>query len=398
MSIELIQGNDRFAATEWLRQRVAGFADPSGGLNVERFDSTRFSFADWQNAVLSPPFLGPARLVVTDGVLSCGDFPADTAARMAAVLPGLPPTTEAVIVEVGDGPALAATNPVVAYVKANLPGAVRTFALPDKNPTAPMAAFVARQAEQRGNPIQPAAAQMLVELVGAQPAQLDSEVEKLSLYVGPGEAITTEAVRTLVPDTHELMVWDLMNAVAGGKTAVALGLLHSVLRQAQRPATRRGGRGRARAGGDGPADGGDEAAGRDARATSGRARSATGDRLGILALLARQLRHVLLTKAAMAERAGVQGAVNAINRCEQAAGGKAVGEWQVRGSRGRGGYLDQARRFDEGRLLAAYRALLEAELLLKSEAVDEDLILDLLIGELSGGPPVAWSQLAPARR
>jgi DNA polymerase III subunit delta len=79
------------------------------------------------------------------------------------------------------------------------------------------------------------AAHLLVEKVGTDLRSLDSELNKLSLYVDPEPAITAAHVARAVPGTAETEVWRLTEAIMLRQREKAVQYLEAVLREADHP-------------------------------------------------------------------------------------------------------------------------------------------------------------------
>jgi len=84
-------------------------------------------------------------------------------------------------------------------------------------------------AAQRGKKIARDAAELLVELVGADLAALDGEIEKLATYVGRTETITAEDVSSLVAATAAPAAFAMTDALVAGDAAAALKALDGML-------------------------------------------------------------------------------------------------------------------------------------------------------------------------
>jgi len=79
------------------------------------------------------------------------------------------------------------------------------------------------------------AAEALVELIGDDLAQLDGELSKLALYVGPGKPVTAGEVETVVGRRRGESPWDLPRRLLGGDTAGAQILLDRLLAAGENP-------------------------------------------------------------------------------------------------------------------------------------------------------------------
>ncbi len=94
-------------------------------------------------------------------------------------------------------------------------------------------AEIERALRALGLTAEPGAMERLAQLVGNETRTLHAEVEKLAVYLHPETVVTEEAVREIVAATRELVVWDLCDAVAEGKTRDAVGLLRQLLAQGE---------------------------------------------------------------------------------------------------------------------------------------------------------------------
>lgn len=112
----------------------------------------------------------------------------------------------------------------------------RSFQLPAIWDGSGQVELVQRTAQELGLKLQPDAAQALSDAIGSDSARLASELEKLSLYAGAGQAITAQAVDALIGSqaTNALQVGD---ALLAGQPAAAVALV-DVLLAANEPALR----------------------------------------------------------------------------------------------------------------------------------------------------------------
>lgn len=78
-------------------------------------------------------------------------------------------------------------------------------------------------------------AERLVDAAGDDTRRLQAEIEKLSLYCHPRTRVEESDVKAICHGTREMVVWDLCDAVAEGRTVEALRLLKALLHQNERP-------------------------------------------------------------------------------------------------------------------------------------------------------------------
>ncbi|MFZ4763696.1 MAG: DNA polymerase III subunit delta [Roseimicrobium sp.] len=95
--------------------------------------------------------------------------------------------------------------------------------------------IVQRRARELGVSFDDDAVEMLVQLAGEDTRQLDSEVEKLSLYLGERTRVTADDVRLLVPLNRAGVVFELGNAIGKRDLRRALELVRTLVYQGQSP-------------------------------------------------------------------------------------------------------------------------------------------------------------------
>lgn len=78
------------------------------------------------------------------------------------------------------------------------------------------------EAQRLGFRLDPAAARMLVERMGANPVRLRNELERLALWAGEGGEVDAAALAEMISDTSEAAVWSLSDALIEGNAPAAL--------------------------------------------------------------------------------------------------------------------------------------------------------------------------------
>ncbi len=355
----LFHGTDEFSAREAL---AALRSSGDFGYNQDVFKGAETALADLIATCETFPFLSEQRLVVLEGLPkrtsrkakeaaqtahTAGDQPSapaegndqtepqnairkkgnaskkgrqagtDAAAflhGLAEFLPRLPETTTLVIL--ADEP-LEASHPLVQAAKHN--GTVRQFTPPAG---AALERWIAERAKKRGNSITPEAIKMLALYAGHDLRLLASELEKLSIYAGPGQPIDATTVRLLTPVAQQARIFDLTDALARQERAQALHILHELLNQGEAP-------------------------------------------LGLTAFIGSQVRSLLLVKDL--SRHGL--------RAPQIAEMAGLNPYVVTKT------LPLVRRFSFAQLKAAYRAVLGVDNALKRSRMPAELALDLLVIE-----------------
>lgn len=74
---------------------------------------------------------------------------------------------------------------------------------------------------------------LLTDAVGGDASRLAAEMEKLSLFAGPGGKVTIEAIRQLVPNASQTTIFELVNALGRKNRAAALRSLDLLVRDGE---------------------------------------------------------------------------------------------------------------------------------------------------------------------
>jgi DNA polymerase-3 subunit delta len=94
--------------------------------------------------------------------------------------------------------------------------------------------FIEREVSERSARIAPETADLLAELAGPELAPIVDAVERLTLFVGPGNEITEDAIAECVVRLRPSTVWELVGAVGRRDLGAALRALDEVYDPADR--------------------------------------------------------------------------------------------------------------------------------------------------------------------
>ncbi|MCD6570008.1 MAG: DNA polymerase III subunit delta [Deltaproteobacteria bacterium] len=87
-----------------------------------------------------------------------------------------------------------------------------------------LVSWITHRVKSCGKKIDTSAAYLLMEIAGANTGSLSAEIEKLCLYVGPSEAITSADVEKLVTRSHETSIFTFRDALFDKKKAALIRL------------------------------------------------------------------------------------------------------------------------------------------------------------------------------
>ncbi|WP_433927362.1 DNA polymerase III subunit delta [Sorangium cellulosum] len=85
--------------------------------------------------------------------------------------------------------------------------------------------FITTMAREKGNPIAGDVAEQLAELAGPELGYVVDAIERLSLYVGPKQPITEDAIAQVVIRVRQSTVWELIDALGRRRLDRALAAL-----------------------------------------------------------------------------------------------------------------------------------------------------------------------------
>jgi DNA polymerase-3 subunit delta len=150
------------------------------------------------------------RYLLADGVERWRDRQLEAVASAVAALP--PDLTLVLIARAKAPPKL------VKAVKA-AKGEIHQFEAPKARE---MPRVLVAEAQGLGFRLEPAAARLLVDRMGANPVRLRQELERLALWAGEGGEVRAADVEAMIADTSEAAVWSLSDALLERDAAAAL--------------------------------------------------------------------------------------------------------------------------------------------------------------------------------
>ncbi len=213
----VLAGTDGFLRDAYKREiisHVLSGADPQ--LCVSTFDATA-ELAEVLDELRTAPFLAPIRVVI---ISDADAFISAYRDRLEAYLDA-PSASGVLVISVASWPG----NTRLAKLAGKI-GEVRDCTSPKARN---LPGWLKKAFGKRGKKIKPVAAAMLVECIGEDLSALDSEVEKLSAYVGQRETVERTDVAALVTATAGPAAFSLSRALADGNLPAALKILDGML-------------------------------------------------------------------------------------------------------------------------------------------------------------------------
>ena len=213
-ALYLIGGTDE-AKIDATRGRLRARAEREGGAAaLEVFEPGEGRGMPDHGALLAAipamSLMESRRYLLADGVERWRDKQLEP---VLAALAALPPDLTVVFISRGKAPAK-----LTKAVKA-ADGEIHEFEAPKARE---MPRQLVAEAQRRGFRLDPAAARLLVERMGANPVRLANELDRLALWAGEGGEVGLAALEAMVADTQEAAVWTLSDALLDGDAAAAL--------------------------------------------------------------------------------------------------------------------------------------------------------------------------------
>ena len=224
-SLYLIGGTDE-AKIDATRSRLRARAEREGGsAALEVFEPGEGRGMPDHEALLAAipamSLMESRRYLLADGVERWRDRQLDPVARRLGTLP---PDLTVVLIARGKAPAK-----LTKAVKA-ADGEIHEFEAPKARE---MPRRLVGEAQQLGFRLDPAAARLLVERMGASPVRLANELARLALWAGEGGEVAAADLEAMVVDTQEAAVWTLSDALLEGDPAAALRVAERLIAQGE---------------------------------------------------------------------------------------------------------------------------------------------------------------------
>ena len=221
----LIAGSDG-AKIDETRSRLRARAENEGGAAaLEVFEPSEGRGAPDHEALLAAiPAMSlteSRRYLLADGVERWRDKQLEA---VAAALGALPPDLTIVLIARDKAPAK-----LTKAVKA-ADGEVHEFEAPKARE---MPRVLVGEAQRLGFELEPAAARILVDRMGANPQRLRLELERLALWAGEGGEVGAADLDEMIADTSEAAVWALSDALLERDAAAALAIAERLISQGE---------------------------------------------------------------------------------------------------------------------------------------------------------------------
>jgi len=224
-AVTLLAGRETILRDEHLRRiRTALFKNPSAAqLDQHWFDASRQTLMEILAAAQTPPFSAPKRLVVIDGVEAFKD------ADRKMLLPALKnPSPHAVWV------LITAEKNIRRGFLGQVAAVAKVHSCETPYREAEIRDWLRKQFGRWGKTADFKAVAVILELIGKDLTQLAAAAEQLAVFTGERKAVTVGDAEALLGESAERNVFDLYDALKGGRPEVAWKILRRLKTQGKR--------------------------------------------------------------------------------------------------------------------------------------------------------------------
>lgn len=172
-------------------------------------------------AIPAMSLMDSRRYLLADGVERWRDRQLDA---VAVAIGELPPDLTLVLIARAKAPAKLAKAVKAAQ------GEIHEFEAPKARE---LPRVLVADARRLGFRLEPAAARLLVDRMGASPLRLQHELERLALWAGEGGEVIAADLEAMVTDTSEAVVWSLSDALLERDAAGALRIAERLIDQGE---------------------------------------------------------------------------------------------------------------------------------------------------------------------
>jgi DNA polymerase III delta subunit len=224
-ALYLIAGTDG-SKIDATRARLRARAEREGGTSsLQAFEPGEGRGAPDHEALLAAiPAMSlteSRRYLLADGVERWGSRQLEA---VTAAVEGLPPDLTLVLIARGKAP------PALARAVKRAKGEVHEFDAPKARA---MPRALVGDAKRLGFRLEPTAARLLVDRMGANPVRLSQELQRLALWAGSDGEVTAADLEAMVADTSETAVWALSDALLERDPARALAIAERLISQGE---------------------------------------------------------------------------------------------------------------------------------------------------------------------
>jgi len=220
MAIHLVTGGDE----SLLRTAVSGLVanlvgDGDRSMIVDEYEGPEYELRLVVDAAQTPPFLTDKRVVVARDV---SRFNADDLAPLLGYFDNPLDSSDLVLVEGGEGRISKKLTDAVKKI------GIVTSTAPPKN-AGDRASWVRNQVKASGIKLDGHATQRLIDWLGEEPSRLDGVLGTLVGAYGEGSSLGVSELEPFLGEAGGVLPWDFTDAVLGGDTSRALGLMKRMI-------------------------------------------------------------------------------------------------------------------------------------------------------------------------
>jgi len=239
-SVYYVYGDEELLIEQGLNRLKALFAaEADSDFNVEVIDAATMGAEHVVDSAETIPLMSPRRLVIARGVETLSK---KEQGIIAAYLDRANPATVLVLATGGSGPGQRDTGVIkkvessALYKKVlSVGGEPLKSSFGARGRQKKVSDWISDEFSRRGKTIQPAARDMLAEMVGKELRDLEDAIERVCLYAADSTSVSTEEITQVVVPSAEQGIFELVDSVADRRRDLSLYLLNKLIRQGESP-------------------------------------------------------------------------------------------------------------------------------------------------------------------
>ncbi|HEY5503297.1 MAG TPA: DNA polymerase III subunit delta [Candidatus Anoxymicrobiaceae bacterium] len=239
-NVYYVYGDEELLIQQALDRLKALFgAEADADFNLEVIDAAAMGADHVVDAAETIPLMSPRRLVIARGAETLSKKEQEV---INSYLDRANPATVLVLAACGSGPGerdsgvikKVESSPLYKKVVA-AGGEPLKFSFGARGRQKKVSDWVTEEFDRRGKTIQPAARDMLLEMVGRELRDLEDAVERVCLYAADSASVGCDEITQVVVPSAEQGIFELVDSVADRRRDLSLYLLNKLIRQGESP-------------------------------------------------------------------------------------------------------------------------------------------------------------------
>jgi DNA polymerase III subunit delta len=217
-NIYLFHGEDSYSSFQKAIHWQKEFEKKYGDLNSHSFEGNQFTYSHFNEAISTMPFLSEKKLIIIKNLFA--DTPTEEARKIAEKISEVDDFCVIVFVE-----RKKADSRTTLFKSIKKNGQIIEFPAPDRNT---LISWIIQEFKTQNIAIKSSSAAALADTVGPDLWQMQSEIEKLTLYAGEQE-ITPELIEKIATPSAQISIFKLTEYISQKRAKESLATLNRLI-------------------------------------------------------------------------------------------------------------------------------------------------------------------------